>query len=206
MIICICRTHINIQIKSSSTGNSSPRANNVTPRDFISFTSKQSRGKIKIKRKKRGRERRENGRRPRSDERWPHCPASPTIGRPRPSPTTAAATIAAPTPTRHAAAAAGLPRRCWNWNAAVAGIRVSRLGGGGGADARGGTDGIWGRVEGPKPGLQDALRLRRGRRQQVRARARSIFLSLSAASLRACLLHTHGSFRVDFSLFHRNGC
>ena len=32
-------------------------------------------------------------------------------------------------------------------------------------------------MEGPKPGLQDALRLRRGRRQQVRARVRSSSLS-----------------------------
>ena len=43
---------------------------------------------------------------------------------------------------------------------------------------RGGADGARGRVEGPQPGLQDALRLRRGRRQQVRApRARPIFLA-----------------------------
>jgi hypothetical protein len=50
-------------------------------------------------------------------------------------------------PTRHAAAAHG---------AGVAG-------------ARGGADGVRGRVEGAQPGLPDALRVRRGRRQQVRA-------------------------------------
>jgi hypothetical protein len=116
----------------------------------IYFTSKQyassivkSQNNFFLKKERKKRERREG--------EWeetkeggpltPHCPASATIGRPSPTTAGAAATSATPTPTRHAAAAAGLPRRCWNWNAAVAGIRESRLGGGG-ADARGGTDGI----------------------------------------------------------------